>query len=789
MANQQKIRSRFRITGQVQGVGFRPFVYRLAAGLGLTGRVSNDARGVLIEVQGHRNAVDDFARRLGSELPPLAEIASCDRREIELRAGESDFRIVPSSESGLAEAQVTVDTATCAECLKELFDPADKRYRYPFINCTNCGPRYTIVGGIPYDRPNTTMAAFPMCDFCKSQYDDPADRRFHAQPVACPDCGPQVWLSDNRGRQMQAESPFATAAEILRDGKILAIKGLGGFHLACRGDEEQAVARLRRRKRRDAKPFALMVADLAGARRLCRVSEDAARLLEGPLRPIVIMPTREEADIAAGVAEGLDTLGVMLPYTPVHHLLFAEEAVRELPLVMTSGNLSHEPLVKDNDEALRLLGDIADAFLIHDRPIARRLDDSVAQLHTDGATALLRRARGYAPRPVRLEGLNIADARILAVGAELNNTFCLIQNDRALISEHIGDLTDSRTYRHYTDTIEHLCRLFEFEPSLIAADLHPQYLSSRYATRRSEDDNLPLEKVQHHHAHVAACLGENSTNGPVIGLACDGVGYGPGGGVWGCEILRADLASYRRIGHLKEMPLIGGDAAAVQTWRPALAALHGAFGSDCAERMSACRGRAEAENIHAAMEMLRTGVNCPPTSSLGRLFDAVAWMTGVAEKNRYEGEAPMKLEAAVEKGVDSSYGFEIVEAAGTVKFHIDPCIMVRDIIADLEGGMTSEVIAAKFHNTVAEFLTAAAVRAAEETNLETVAITGGCFANRYLTARVIELLSDKGLKVIRHRIIPPGDGGVALGQAIVAAARIAQNKQAPSQALTGKQQE
>jgi hydrogenase maturation protein HypF len=769
-----KIRRRLRVTGQVQGVGFRPFVYRLAESLALTGWVNNDARGVTVEVQGAPAAVDEFACRLSDDAPPLAEVASVEQAPAEAVEGDSGFRIAPSAGGELADAQVTVDSATCDDCLREMRDPADPRHRYPFINCTNCGPRYSIVTRIPYDRPNTTMSEFAMCSLCGRQYHDPRDRRFHAQPVACPACGPAVWLVDTRGRQVLCDDAIAEAARLLEQGRIVAVKGLGGFHLACRADDAHAVRRLRRRKRRDAKPFALMAVDLAAVRTLVETNPAAERLLTGPLRPVVILPRREGAPVADEVAHGLDTLGVMLPYTPLHHLLLAEVPH---PLVMTSGNVSEEPLVKDNEAAVAHLGRIADAILTHNRRIARRIDDSVVQLHADGCTSVLRRARGYAPRPVRLDVLAGADApAVLAVGAELKNTVCLLRDGRAVLSEHVGDLSDGRTYRHFIDTINHLERLFDVRPELIAADLHPSYLSTEYAMRRHRGrlagrEALPMTRVQHHHAHVASCLAEHGRAGPTIGLACDGVGYGEDGAVWGCEVLLADLGDYRRLGHLRYLPLIGGDAAAVETWRPALAALYDAFGPAELEPLAADLLELDARTVEAAVEMLETDTNCPPAGSLGRWFDAAAALARVCGRNRTEGEAPMRLEAVAARGVDERYAFELVEGGPARPMEIDLRAMVRGIVGDRAEGIAPAIVAAKFHNTVAAFLAAAAERAREQTGVATAALSGGCFANRYLTAALTRRLETAGFEVLRHERIPPGDGGVALGQAVVAAAR------------------
>jgi hydrogenase maturation protein HypF len=778
-------RFRVAITGQVQGVGFRPFVYRLAAELGLSGLVANDSQGVTLEVQGAAARLETFLRRLGAELPPLAKIGELKQSPMSVAVGETAFEILPSREGEVADAQVTVDTAVCRQCLQEMRSAADPRYRYPFINCTNCGPRYTIVRRIPYDRPHTTMADFAMCDLCAGEYADPSSRRFHAQPVACPRCGPSVWLVDTQGRQIVCDDAVVTASEMLRTGGILAIKGLGGFHLACRADDDSLVGRLRQRKRRDEKPFAIMVADLAAAEELVILDERAKELLSGPIRPIVLLPRRPgRPAVAASLAEGLDCLGVMLPYTPLHHLLFDEG----LPaLVMTSGNLSDEPLVKDNDAAIAQLGGIADAILLHNRDIQRRIDDSVVQYRPGGRWTVVRRARGYAPTPVVLPHL-AGDAfslrsrsgcfgevgpAVLAVGAELKNAVCLLKGNRAVLSEHIGDLKDGRTYRHFIDTIDHLEVLFDIQPAVIAADEHPQYLSSQYAARRHRGElagraATPIVHVQHHHAHIASCLAEHGRPGPVIGLACDGMGLGADGAVWGCEVLAADLAEFRRLGHLRYVPLPGGDAAALETWRPALAALIDTYGDGGLEAARRCHLEAPPEGMRAVAEMLALSANCPPSSSLGRWFDAVAALAGVASANGFEAQAAMKLEALARRDVEESYAYEIL-AAGP--FEIDLRPMVRAIVDDVAAGLGAEVIAAKFHNTVAAFLADSARRARTETGLNVVALSGGCFANRYLSARLETLLKADGFEVLVHQSVPCNDGGVAVGQAAVAAAR------------------
>ena len=771
-------RVRIHVSGQVQGVGFRPYAYRLARSLGLCGYVVNDPAGATIEVQGRAESLEAFAGRLAAELPPLAIIRKMQREELPAVDGEEGFAIRASAGGELADAQVTVDTAACADCLRELGDAADPRHRYPFINCTNCGPRYSIVERIPYDRANTTMSDFAMCELCASQYRDPADRRFHAQPVACPACGPTCRLVDPRGKEIACADPIAAAAEEIRRGRIVAVKGLGGFHLACRADDDNVVRRLRMRKRRDAKPFALMVRDLAQGGRLCLIDGAGEELLSGPQRPIVLLPRRDDAPVAESVATGLPTLGIMLPYTPLHALLLGFDLP---PLVMTSGNISDEPLVKDNADAVAHLGSIADAILLHDRRIQRSIDDSVAQAdeRPDCRQAggrepvLIRRARGYAPQPVTVG--NAPSPVILAVGAELKNAVCLYRDGRGVLSEHIGDLKDGRVYRHFIRVINDLEALFDLRPEVIAADLHPQYLSTEYALRRAAGElagraGVPLVRVQHHHAHIVACLAEHGRGDEVIGLSCDGTGYGQDGAVWGCEVMRAGLGGFVRLGHLRYFPLPGGDAAARRTARPAAGLLAETFGPEWVSLPAAGRLRGKGDDLEAIAEQLAAGVNCPAGSSLGRFFDGVAAICGVAPANRYDAEAPMLLEGAAAEGVEDAYPFKLTDGE---PFEIDYRPMVEALAADLRGRSDVAAVAARFHNTVASMLAEAARRARQMTALETAALSGGCLANRYLRRRLTGLLQADGFEVLTHSRIPCNDGGVSLGQAVSAAARLA----------------
>ncbi len=752
-------RERLRVRGQVQGVGFRPYVYRLATEMHLAGHVSNDAAGATIEVQGSPGDLARFRRRLAAELPPLAEISDLQCEAI-APDGQTDFVIRHSQHAGAAEAHVTVDVATCDDCLREMLDPGDRRYRYPFINCTNCGPRYTIVRSIPYDRPNTTMAVFPMCDACRKEYEDPLDRRFHAQPVACPACGPKVWLVDAKGKRIEADDPIREAAAMLRDGRIVAIKGLGGFHLACLASSDEAIAGLRRRKHRDDKPLAMMARDMATIERVAEVPDDARTVLLSPARPIVLLPKKDSSPVSRHVAPGTDSYGMMLPYTPLHHLLLDQIDL----LIMTSGNLSDEPICKDNDEAVERLAGIADAFLLHDRDIERQVDDSVVQARGE-RPMMFRRARGYVPRPILLGGK--ASEPVLAVGPELKNTVCLLRGEQAVLSEHVGDLTNAAAYRHFLGAIDHLQALLETQPKVVAHDLHPVYMSTQYAKGLR---GVRLVGVQHHFAHVLSCMAEHQLDEPVIGIAADGTGYGDDGAIWGCEIFRAERTDYTRLGHLRYFPLPGGDAAARQTFRPGLSLLHETFG---ASGLGLHQAQSIDEPLRNALgEMLVHKAATVSTSSLGRLFDAAAWLTGLCAENAFEGQAPMAFEAAIEP--DEAYYPHAVEHHGR-RFELDYRPMISAMQADIDSRVPVGRIAARFHNTLAELLKAAALIARDLTDLHKVVLSGGCFANRYLSEQLAGRLEQVGFEVYSHRVVPCNDGGVALGQAVHAAAVVERN--------------
>ncbi|HLI60042.1 MAG TPA: carbamoyltransferase HypF [Solirubrobacteraceae bacterium] len=754
----EAVRVRARVRGTVQGVGFRPFVYRLAYEEGLAGYVLNDEHGVLLEVEGPGEAVARFLLRIRREPPPLAAIQAVHTDVMAMR-GESGFSIVASARGGPADAPVTADSAPCSECLAELLDPADRRYRYPFINCTNCGPRFTIITGVPYDRASTTMAGFEMCRRCRREYEDPLDRRFHAQPNACPACGPHVWLAERSGaRRSERDAALADAAAAIRAGAIVAIKGLGGFHLACAAASEEAVATLRARKHRDEKPFALMAADLDAARALVELTAREQALLTGRERPIVVARGRPDAPVAASVAPCSPELGVMLPYTPLHRLLVGDAGET---LVMTSGNVSDEPIAYRDDDALGRLGEIADMFLLHDRPIETRTDDSVVRaISGRSGPLLIRRSRGYVPEWVPLP---VAAGRpLLAVGAELKNTFCVAKGSRAWVSHHIGDLENYETLESFTDGITHFERLFAVEPEAVAHDLHPEYLSTKYALAR---DRIETIGVQHHHAHLAACLGEHRERCPAIGAIFDGTGYGTDGTIWGGELLVGDLRGFERAGHLWPAVLPGGARAIREPWRMARAWLAAAH---CDLEPPRAVARRDWEMV---ARLIESGVACPRTTSVGRLFDAVAALCGLRPRVTYEGQAAVELEAACDPHERDGYPLPLVRIDG--RLVLDARETVRAVVRDLRAGAASGTIAARFHNALAAATICACVRLAGDRDLGTVVLAGGTFQNRRVLEAVAAGLRRAGLRVLVPARLPPGDGGISFGQAAVAAARIA----------------
>ncbi len=743
-------RVRARVEGTVQGVGFRPYVYRLAGELGVAGHVLNDARGVVVEVEAPSETVERFLARLPIEAPPLATVERVVSEQLE-ELGEHGFSIRESPTGGEPRAAVTPDSATCVDCLAELFDPRDRRFRYPFVNCTNCGPRFTIVRDIPYDRPNTTMAGFEMCPACRAEYLDPGNRRFHAQPNACPDCGPRMQLLG-----ACTADPVAAAAQALLGGAIVAVKGIGGFHLACRADDEAAVARLRARKHREDKPFALMAPDLLAARALIHVTAAHAALLGSPARPIVLAP-RRPSGIAESVAPRSSELGVMLPYSPLHHLLAADTGTT---LVMTSGNVSDEPIAFDDEDAAERLAGIADLFLVHDRPIETRTDDSVARV-TGDRPLLLRRSRGYVPASLRLP-LDCG-RHLLACGAELKNTFALARGADAWVGHHVGDLKNYETLRSFTAGIEHFQRLFAVRPQAVAYDLHPQYLSTKHA---HELDGVEPIGVQHHHAHLAACLAEHGETAPALGAIFDGTGYGGDGTVWGGELLFGDLRGFERAGFLFPVRMPGGEAAIRQPWRMACAWL-AASGAQAPELP------VDPIAWKQVLELARSGVASPLTTSVGRLFDAVAALCGVRAEVTYEGQAAAELEALADPAEAGSYPFPLRDDGGAPVI-LDARPTVRAVVDDLREGASVASVAARFHNALAAATAEACVRAASRRGTETVVLSGGVFQNLRLLESTRESLRAEGLRVLTAESLPPNDGGIAYGQLAVAAARLAE---------------
>ena len=750
-----------RVEGVVQGVGFRPFVRNLAHRRGLSGFVGNDASGVFIEVEGDGEQLSAFLVDLEDKAPPLSVIDRVLTKPLSAR-GTVGFEIVASNATGERQALVSADTATCEECLQELFDPANRRYQYPFINCTNCGPRFTIVRDVPYDRPNTTMASFVMCSECRREYEDPDDRRYHAQPTCCPECGPTLSLSGPDADVLAVGgNALAGAVERLRSQQVVAIKGLGGYHLSVIASSENAAACLRARKHREDKPFAVMVKDLETARSLCELSVTDEQLLTSPAHPIVLARRRERlesAGVAPAVAPGNRYLGLMLPYTPLHHLIAG--AVGE-PFVLTSGNVSDEPIAYEDEDALRRLGGIADAFLAHDRAVHMRTDDSVTRT-VRGKGVVVRRSRGYVPQPL---GVPYELARpVLACGAELKNTFCLAKGNRAFVSHHIGDLENYETLRSFRDGIEHFCRLFDIYPETVAHDLHPEYLSTKYALER---EGVDLVGVQHHHAHIVSCLADNGETGPVIGVAFDGLGYGDDGTLWGGGILVADLAHYQRAGHLVPVAMPGGTAAIKQPWRMAASYLDLAFAGSPPAALSVVKRHED--HWGPVVALARSGTASPMTSSAGRLFDAVAAIVCGRDRINYEGQAAIELEQLADPREMSAYPVRI-EHAGT--FQIVGAELVRYVAEDMVAGIMPPVIAARFHNAVAASIVAGCRQVRDfASGPATVALSGGVFQNVLLTERAADGLEQAGFRVLLHSRVPTNDGGISFGQAVVAGAR------------------
>jgi len=761
---------RVHITGIVQGVGFRPFVYNLATRHNLKGWVKNTSAGVDLEVDGDQESLDQFLQQLRDEAPPLSRIDEFSA-SFQPANGYRSLEILHSEAVEGAFQPISPDVAICEDCLRELFDPNDRRYRYPFINCTNCGPRFTIIKDIPYDRPKTTMASFPMCPDCDREYKDPTDRRFHAQPVACPVCGPHVWLenrSDDFSRpeaRTEREEGIQEARHLLSTGNILAIKGLGGFHLACDASNPQAVTELRNRKLRVDKPFAIMMPDCATVEQHCFVGDSERGLLLSAARPIVLLRRKPESNIVHEVSPNQDWVGVMLPYTPLHYLLFADEDLRFTALVMTSGNLSEEPIATDNDEARERLSSLADAYLMHNRDIHLRCDDSVVRIFNDGPLSIypIRRSRGYSPFPVKLP---MDVPQILAAGSELKNTFCITNKNYAFLSHHIGDMENYETLRSFEQGVDHFEKLFRVAPEAIAYDLHPNYLATRFALERAGRENISAIGVQHHHAHIAACMAEHGLDGtrPVIGVAFDGTGYGEDGAIWGGEVLIADYKSYRRRFHLEYFPLPGGDAAIKKPARTALALLW-ALGLDWEQDLDPVAAFS-AEDKATLRAQLEKKINTPLTSSMGRLFDAAASLASVRQTVNYEGQAAIEFEALADPAEAGTYTLGLEQDRVLVR------AAVEALIHDVLSGVHVSKIAARFHNGLAACVSEICSRIRSETGIDEVALSGGVWQNITLLGRTLSLLKEEGFRVYLHREVPTNDGGLSLGQAVIAAARM-----------------
>ena len=748
--SRRRVRKRFRVSGIVQGVGFRPRVYELAGRERLSGFVLNDAAGVLVEVEGEEEAVARFRALLVRDPPPLAVVDGFEEEDID-PTGSRSFEIRPSPPGGPRLTSVAADVATCAQCLAEIRGRDNRRYRYAFTNCTNCGPRFTITKNIPYDRPNTTMAGFPLCSACEAEYENPADRRFHAQPIACPACGPRLRLLDGAGVELTGD-PIKGAASLMAEGSILAIKGLGGYHLACCADDEIAVAELRRRKHREEKPLAVMVPTLEWACKLAHTTSEETALLASRARPIVLLRRRSGTAIAPSVAPATHQLGVMLPYTPLHHILLSEVGS---PLVLTSGNVSDEPIAYEDQDARLRLDQLVDGWLVHDRPIHIRCDDSVARV-VDGAPYLIRRARGFAPEP-----LVVAPAffrPVLAAGPELKHTFCLGMDERAVLSHHIGDLENYEAMSAFLTGVEHFTRIFDVDPEVVAHDLHPEYLATKWAL---DQENVARVGVQHHHAHIASCLADNGREDRVIGLALDGAGWGDDDTIWGCEVLVCDARGYSRVAHLRRVPLPGGAAAIREPWRVAAAYLSEAFGRGAGglDLDFVARTRARWPPL---LRMVESGINSPLTSSAGRLFDAVAALCGVQDRVSYEGQAAAGLEQMADPTVDLAYPCSL---SGD---EIDGVELVAAAAEDLSAGRPPPAVAAGFHRGLAAALVRSCEQTAEGSGLGTVALSGGTWQNALLLRLVQRGLRAAGFEVLVHRRVPTNDGGLSLGQAVVA---------------------
>ena len=743
------------VKGIVQGVGFRPFVYHLAKQYGLLGHVRNNTSGVSIEIEGEKSSIDEFIEKIKTSPPPQAVIFEIKSSDIE-PAGYDDFVIRPSDDHEDKFVPISPEIATCKHCLTELFDPSDRRHRYPFINCTNCGPRFTIVKDIPYDRKFTTMAPFKMCRMCQKEYDDPDNRRFHAQPNACPVCGPNLTLLNDKLEKIDVPDVISEVCRLLKNGDIIAIKGLGGFHLACDALNPDAVFKLRSRKYREYKPFAIMVKDIETAKGLCYVNDEEEKVLKGSIRPIVLLRKRPDCPVAEDVAPCQKYHGVMLPYTPLHHLIVEESG---LVLVMTSGNMSSEPIVHQDEQAFGRLKNIADFYCVHNREIHIRADDSVIKIWR-GNEIVFRRARGFAPFPLVLNFK--FKGNVLACGAELKNSFCLGRDNFAFLSHHIGDLENLETLISFEKGIKHLQRIFNITPTIVAYDLHPDYLATKYAL---DLEDIPKMGVQHHHAHIVSCMVENGIDGEVIGVSFDGTGYGTDGTIWGGEFLICDYSEFKRAGHLEYTPLPGGEKAIKEPWRMAASYLYKIYRDNMLNLDIDFVKKLDRGKWSTIQKMIDNGINSPITSSSGRLFDAVSALVGIRKEIYYEGQAAIELEmaACAEEGV---YPFDLKDVEDKILVLLDP--LFRGIVSDLEHGVGVDSISSRFHNTVAKIILHVCLKLKKTSGLNRVALSGGVFQNTLLLEKTYALLDNNDFKIFTHQRVPPNDGGIALGQAVVA---------------------
>ena len=765
-------RVRINVTGIVQGVGFRPFIFNLAKSLGLKGYVLNSSDGVVIDIEGDN--VSDFVDRMQTSLPPLSEIKSLKAEPLQ-PVGYSDFIIKESLTEDGRFTLISPDVSVCPHCLSELFNPKDRRYLYPFINCTNCGPRYTIIQNIPYDRPKTTMAKFTMCVTCSVEYHDPTNRRFHAQPNACPDCGPSITFVKKNGEILfEKKEAMESTIIAIKDGAVVAIKGLGGFHLACDAANDKAVRRLREKKRKSNKPFALMAANTDMIKRFCAVSEVDEKALKSKERPILLMPKLLQSGISEAVSPNNNYIGVMLPYTPLHYLLFYSPVSTQSfstpnfdALVMTSGNMSEEPIVIDNSEAVERLSDIADYFLLHNRDIYMRVDDSVVR-NFKGKARMIRRARGYVPAPIDLDR---EMPEVIACGGELKNTLCLTKGKYAIMSQHIGDMENYDVLSFFEETLKNLKRSFRVETKIIAHDLHPEYLSVKYALSQKD---MEAVGIQHHHAHIASCMAENGIDEKVIGIAFDGTGYGTDGNIWGGEFLTCDFNNFERAGHFQYIPMPGGEKAIKEPWRMGVSYLYRILGdkSDVIDAIKKREGgisRIQEKEIELVIKMIDKGINTPMTSSAGRLFDAVSSIIGIRDEITFEGEAAIEMEMKAEKKCSGIYPYEINSENNIML--IDASLIIAGLLKDIFLKMSQSLISAKFHNTMAEIILDVCCKIREESGLNITALSGGVFQNMLLLEKAVKKLEDKGFKVITHSKVPANDGGISLGQAVIAAYR------------------